>query len=103
MQTRASEGPLPESLTRGMFGQGGDRPNIFGVMTTSPSIMQDRLTRSRLAGDPPDVHVTPRVGHIGLLEFERADEAIRAGEIAVERKRPEFQDALEVMGLAIHR
>ena len=38
-----SDGPLPESLTRGMFGQDGDRPNIFGVMTTSLSIMQDRL------------------------------------------------------------
>ncbi len=101
-QARVSEGPLPESLTRGMFGQEGDKPNIFGVMTTSLSIMQDRLTRSRLAGDPPDVHITPRVGHIGLLEFERAEEAIREGEIAVERKRPELRDALEVMGLAIH-
>ncbi len=100
---RASDTPLPDGLTRGMFGQEGDRPNIFGVMTTSLSIMQDRLTRSRLAGDPPDVHITPRVGHIGLLEFERAEEAIQAGETAVERKRPELQDALEVMGLSINR
>jgi NTE family protein len=97
------EGPLPETLTRGMFGQEGDRPNIFGVMTTSLSIMQDRLTRSRLAGDPPDVHITPRVGHIGLLEFERAEEAIREGERAVEIKRAELQDAMEVMGLAVRR
>jgi len=102
-QARASKNPLPEGLTRGMFGQEGDKPNIFGVMTTSLSIMQDRLTRSRLAGDPPDVHITPRVGHIGLLEFERAEEAIQAGETAVERKRPELQDALEIMGLAINR
>jgi NTE family protein len=98
-----AEGPLPETLTRGMFGQEGDRPNIFGVMTTSLSIMQDRLTRSRLAGDPPDVHITPRVGHIGLLEFERAEEAIREGERAVEIKRAELLDAMEVMGLAVHR
>ncbi|QGM47255.1 patatin-like phospholipase family protein [Methylocystis heyeri] len=97
------EGPLPETLTRGMFGQEGDRPNIFGVMTTSLSIMQDRLTRSRLAGDPPDVHITPRVGHIGLLEFERAEEAIREGERAVEIKKAELQDAMEVMGLAVRR
>ncbi len=102
-QSRASKNPLPDGLTRGMFGQEGDKPNIFGVMTTSLSIMQDRLTRSRLAGDPPDVHITPRVGHIGLLEFERAEEAIQAGETAVERKRPELQDAMEVMGLAINR
>ncbi len=98
-----SDDPLPESLTRGMFGQDGDHPNIFGVMTTSLSIMQDRLTRSRLAGDPPDVHITPRVGHIGLLEFERAEEAIREGESAVELKRPEIMDALEVMGLSVRR
>ncbi len=102
-QGLAAEGPLPETLTRGMFGQEGDRPNIFGVMTTSLSIMQDRLTRSRLAGDPPDVHITPRVGHIGLLEFERAEEAIKEGEEAVERKKAELLDAMEVMGLSVHR
>jgi NTE family protein len=95
----AADDSLPDSLTRGMFGNEGDKPNIFGVMTTSLSIMQDRLTRSRLAGDPPDVHITPRVGHIGLLEFERAEEAIREGEESVEKKRPEILEALEVMGL----
>lgn len=97
---RKSAGPtLMDSLTRGMFRRDPDRPSIFGVMTTSLSIMQDRLTRSRLAGDPPDVHITPRVGHIGLLEFDRTEEAIREGEEAVERRRPELMDALEVMKL----
>lgn len=88
---------LAENLTRGIFRRDDDRPSIFGVMTTSLGIMQDRLTRSRLAGDPPDVHITPRVGHIGLLEFDRTEEAIREGEEAVERRRPEIFDALEVM------
>ncbi len=92
--------PLPENLTRGLFQRSAEAPNLFGVMSTSLSIMQDRLTRARLAGDPPDVHVTPRVGHIGLLEFDRAEEAIREGEEAVERKREELIDALQVMGLA---
>lgn len=100
VNAEASLSPLSDSLTRGIFGQGDDRPNIYGVMTTSLSIMQDRLTRSRLAGDPPDLQITPRVGHIGLLEFERAEEAIREGEIAVERMRPELMDALQVMGLS---
>lgn len=99
VNAEASLSPLSDSLTRGIFGQGDDRPNIYGVMTTSLSIMQDRLTRSRLAGDPPDLQINPRVGHIGLLEFERAEEAIREGEIAVERMRPELMDALQVMGL----
>jgi NTE family protein len=96
---RSSAG-LTESLTRGiLFRRDYATPSIFGVMTTSLSIMQDRLTRSRLAGDPPDVHITPRVGHIGLLEFDRTEDAIREGEEAVERKRPELMDALAVMGL----
>lgn len=90
---------LTESLTRGLFRRDPDRPSIFGVMTTSLGIMQDRLTRSRLAGDPPDVHITPRVGHIGLVEFDRTEEAIREGEEAVERRRDEILDALEVMRL----
>jgi NTE family protein len=90
---------LTESLTRGLFRRDPDRPSIFGVMTTSLGIMQDRLTRSRLAGDPPDVHITPRVGHIGLVEFDRTEEAVREGEEAVERRRDEILDALEVMRL----
>ncbi|MGA9599861.1 MAG: patatin-like phospholipase RssA [Methylocystis sp.] len=100
-QAELADRALPESLTQGIFGGDRDNPNIFGVMMTSLSIMQDRLTRSRLAGDPPDVHITPRVGHIGLLEFERAEEAIREGENAVERARPELMDALDAMGLAV--
>lgn len=100
-QAEATDHAPPESLTQGIFGVGRDNPNIFGVMMTSLSIMQDRLTRSRLAGDPPDVHIAPRVGHIGFLEFERAEEAIKEGENAVERARPELMDALEAMGLAI--
>jgi NTE family protein len=101
-QARAAEGPISDNLMRSIFGQEGDRPNVFGVMTVSLSIMQDRLTRSRLAGDPPDVHITPRVGHIGLLEFERAEEAIQEGVSAVERKRPEILDAMDVMGLSVN-
>ncbi len=105
MQARAdlSEGALPASLAASFFGKEGRVPSLFGVVTSSLSIMQDRLTRSRLAGDPPDVHITPRVGHIGLFEFDRAEEAIREGEAAVERRRPELLDALEVMGLPSNR
>ncbi len=95
---QASTAALTDSLARGIFRRDYGRPSIFGIMTTSLNIMQDRLTRSRLAGDPPDVHIAPRVGHVGLLEFDRAEELIREGEDAVERKRPELNDALQVMG-----
>lgn len=86
-----------DGLTRRIFRRDYDGPSVFGVMTASLNIMQDRITRSRLAGDPPDVHIAPRLGHIGLLEFDRAAEAIREGEAAVERKRHELDDALRVL------
>jgi len=59
-------------------------PNLFEVTVGSIDIMQDRITRSRLAGDPPEVLISPRLGHMGLLEFERAGEAIEEGMAAVE-------------------
>jgi NTE family protein len=88
---------LMGSLTRKIFRRDYDGPSVFGVMTSSLNIMQDRITRSRLAGDPPDVHIAPRLGHFGLLEFDRAEEAIREGEAAVMRKQPELADAMEIM------
>ncbi len=88
---------LMDSLARRVFRRDYDGPSIFGVMTSSLNIMQDRITRSRLAGDPPDVHIAPRLGHLGLLEFDRAEEAINEGEAAVMRKRPELADALQVL------
>jgi NTE family protein len=57
-------------------------PSLFSVMVAALNITQDRITRARLAGDPPDVTVSPRLGHIGLLEFDRAAEAIDEGERA---------------------
>ena len=88
---------LMDNITRRVFRRDYDGPSIFGVMTSSLNIMQDRITRSRLAGDPPDVHIAPRLGHLGLLEFDRAEEAIREGEAAVMRKQPELADAMQIL------
>jgi len=54
-------------------------PGFFDVLAGTIYIMQDRITRSRMAGDPPDVILTPRLGHIRLLDFHRAAEAIAEG------------------------
>jgi NTE family protein len=80
---------------RGIFGAeralkreiiaGSARPNFSTIMIESFNIMQDRLTRMRLAGDPPDVHITPRIGHIGWLDFHRGAEAIAVGQAATEK------------------
>ena len=84
------------ALTRRIFRRDYEGPSMFGVMVSSFSIITDRITRSRLAGEPPDVHIVPRLGHIGLLEFDRAEEAIAEGEAAVERMLPDLCDALSV-------
>ena len=55
------------------------RLGIMGVMVEAFNIIQDRISRARLAGDPPDMSLQPKLGHIGLSEFHRADEAIRLG------------------------
>jgi NTE family protein len=73
-------------------------PSLFGVMANSFNIIQDRITRSRLAGDPPDVMIGPKVGHVGLLEFDRAAEVIAEGERAAERALPEIHEAMAILG-----
>ncbi len=85
------------SLTRRLFRRESDHPSLFGAMVSALGIIQDRLTRSRLAGDPPDVHIKPHIGHIGLLEFEKAKEIIILGEEAAERAMPEIRAAMKVL------
>ena len=60
-------------------------PGIFETMTASIDIMQDRITKSRLAGDPPDILISPHLAQLGLLEFDHAAEAIEEGKQAVRR------------------
>ncbi|GLQ06831.1 patatin-like phospholipase family protein [Sneathiella chinensis] len=79
------------------FDRSGSDPSIFGVMMSSLNIVQDRLSRSRLAGDPPDVTVAPRLASFGLLEFDKAEEMIEEGENAVERSLPFLHHALKVL------
>jgi NTE family protein len=84
---------LPAMLMQ-LFGRENSGPSLFGVMVQSLNIMQDRITRSRLAGEPPDVAINPRVGHVGMLEFHRAAELIDEGRAATERMLPELRDAI---------
>ncbi len=81
-----------------MLGGKREGPSVIEVMASSLNILQDRLSRSRLAGDPPDVTIAPRVGHIGLLEFDRAEESIAEGAAAAERSLPFLKEALEILG-----
>ena len=69
-------------------------PGLFEAIAGSVNITQDRITRSRMAGDPPDILLAPKLSHIGLLEFYRAEEAINEGRKCVERMLPEIQHIL---------
>ncbi|HXL68294.1 MAG TPA: patatin-like phospholipase family protein [Xanthobacteraceae bacterium] len=71
---------------------------ISSVMVDAFNITQDRIARSRLAGDPPDVMVAPRLGKIGLFQFHHAEDVIRLGEEAVERALPEINEAIAALG-----
>jgi NTE family protein len=72
------------SLRRQFLGRRG-RPGIPTVMVEAFNVMQDRITRARLAGDPPDVLISPRLGAVGWFDFHRAAEAIAIGAEATEK------------------
>jgi NTE family protein len=86
-----------KSLFRRLFRHKDSAPSLFTNMVASLNIMQNRLSRSRLAGDPPDVSITPRCGHIGLMEFHRADELIEEGDRAFEVALPQLKDAIAII------
>jgi NTE family protein len=85
-------------LARRLFRREPEHPSLFGVMFASLNILQDRIARSRLAGDPPDILIEPDLGHIGLAEFDRAAEMIDAGAEAIARRMPQIRKAIGVLG-----
>jgi NTE family protein len=97
-----------KAFLRGIFGAerllkrqivvGDARPGFSTVMIEAFNIMQDRLTRMRLAGDPPDIQITPHIGHIGWLEFHRAAEAIAAGRAATEQALEPIVGTIAALG-----
>lgn len=70
-------------------------PALASVLMDAFNITQDRIARSRLAGDPPDLVIAPRLARIGLFDFDRAKEVIELGEQAAERVLPELRDMIE--------
>lgn len=68
---------------------------LLGVMIESFNIIQDRITRARLAGDPPDLTLQLKLGDLGLAEFHRAAEAIEIGYLAGRAHVPEIREMLE--------
>jgi NTE family protein len=84
------------SLRRQLIGTRG-RPGIPTVMVEAFNVMQDRITRARLAGDPPDVLISPRLGAVGWFDFHRAEEAIAIGVDATEKSLDAVTEAVNAL------
>jgi NTE family protein len=105
IQSHGAEEEILEEIVEeprlwGLFGAGRPRslagaPGIATVMVDAFNITQDRITRSRLAGDPPDVMICPKLAEVGLFEFHRADECIELGRRATERALPDIFELIE--------
>ncbi len=72
-------------------------PGLMSVISSSIGIFQDRITRSRMAGDPPDIMISPHLSDVGLLEFGKAAEAMETGRECVARVLPEIRRRIEVL------
>ena len=77
-------------------GRGADAPGLASVMVNAFNITQDRITRARLAGDPPDAMITVKVGPIGIFDFHRAADLIALGRDGVRRAREDILAVAEV-------
>lgn len=97
-ETEGDEPPAsaPSAWPRWLGGGGGDSaPGVASVMVHTFNITQDRIMRSRLAGDPPDHTIGIRAKNFGLFEFHRAAELIDLGRAAVRKAAPEIFEHLE--------
>jgi NTE family protein len=90
---------MVEGYTASLFSTKADKeqsPSLFDTIASSVNITQDRITKSRMVGDPPDILLSPKLSHIGLLELYRAEEAIIEGEKSVKRMLPEIRRLLDI-------
>ncbi len=94
VKTDQATGKPQRSILRQMFGGSREEPGLTTVLMAAFNISQDRLARSRLAGDPADISINPNANDIGMFDFDRANEAIEAGRAAASRVVPEIKHAL---------
>jgi len=84
------------SMLRQVFGN-RERPGIPTIMVEAFNVMQDRITRARMAGDPPDVLIAPKVGPVGWFDFHRAADTIELGAQATEKVLPEIEETVAAL------
>ena len=87
----------PDRLLHREFFGAPDRPGLSTVMVEAFQVMQDRITRSRLAGDPPDVMISPRLGRVNLFDFHRARDTIALGAEAAEKSIEAISESIAAL------
>ncbi len=75
-----------------------EQPGILDTMFSSINIMQDRITRSRVGGDPPDWIVAPRLGHVAMLNFNSVADSVAEGRRCIEHLKPVFLELRKALG-----
>ncbi len=96
-QISSSFSEQKEAMLSQLLGRYRDAPGFFDVMASSINIMQDRVTRSRMAGDPPEITLTPHLAQLGLMEFDQAELAIAEGRASVERMHSQLESYLTTL------
>ncbi|NYT24746.1 patatin-like phospholipase RssA [Alcaligenaceae bacterium] len=89
---------VPEALSALLPENGPEQermPSLIDILAASINIMQVRITRSRMAGDPADAVIAPRLAAYGLMDFHKAESAIEEGVLAAEASLP----GLRLLGL----
>ena len=103
-EVAAPQAPAPtglrdkaERMLRRQFLGTPGKPGFSTVMVEAFSVMQDRITRARLAGEPPDASISPRLGPIGFFDFHRAAETIQIGVEATEKCLDSIRESMKAL------
>lgn len=87
----SEERSIWQKITDAFTSDEGEDPTLFDVIATSINVMQDRITRSRMAGDPPEVTLVPQLEDFAIMDFHRAGEAIEEGRKLVREKADDIR------------
>jgi len=83
-----------KAITPNFFGSKSGVPGYIDVLSTSIDIMTSQILRSRMAGEPPHVMISPHLSHMSVLEFNRAKEAIEEGRRSAQSVMPLLREYL---------
>ena len=83
-----------KTISPSFFGSKRGAPSYFDVLSASIEIMTNQILRSRMAGEPPHVMISPHLSHMSVLEFNRAKEAVEEGRRSTQKAMPLLREYL---------